>query len=161
MHLELIHKGGTCEGCVYFNKGILAHQNCPETKEGGIKCTGGMIWVEVDNNPAKVDKNGEIDLHDGTIYNSGGKVAYSSDVGYTDQVNSPKHYNNHPSGVECCDIAEHFSWRVGAAIKYLWRHKDKHDDNGVEDIDKAINQLQGEKARLLGNYQTYERKEAK
>lgn len=38
-----------------------------------------------------------------------------------DNVNHPKHYNNHPSGVECITITEHMNFNVGNAIKYLWR----------------------------------------
>ena len=36
-------------------------------------------------------------------------------------VNHPSHYNKHPSGVECIDIAEGFNFNIGNAIKYLWR----------------------------------------
>ena len=36
-------------------------------------------------------------------------------------INHPKHYNLHPSGVECIDIIEHFTANVSAAVKYLWR----------------------------------------
>ena len=36
-------------------------------------------------------------------------------------INHPSHYNEHPSGVECIDIVQHFNFNVGNAIKYLWR----------------------------------------
>lgn len=36
-------------------------------------------------------------------------------------VNHPKHYNSHPSGVECITVVEHLNFNVGNAIKYLWR----------------------------------------
>ena len=39
----------------------------------------------------------------------------------TDNVNNPKHYNDHPSGVECITITEHMNFNVGNAVKYLWR----------------------------------------
>jgi hypothetical protein len=39
----------------------------------------------------------------------------------TDNVKHPKHYNSHPSGVECITITEHMNFNVGNAIKYLWR----------------------------------------
>lgn len=39
----------------------------------------------------------------------------------SDNVNHPKHYNSHPSGVECITITEHMTFNVGNAIKYLWR----------------------------------------
>ena len=49
-------------------------------------------------------------------------------------VDHPKHYNEHPSGVECIEIVEHFGFNVGNAIKYLWRADLK---NGIEDLEKA------------------------
>ncbi len=52
-----------------------------------------------------------------------------------DPVNKPKHYNSHPSGIECIDITRHMPFNIGNAIKYLWRFDNK---NGVEDLKKAI-----------------------
>ena len=51
-----------------------------------------------------------------------------------DNVNKPKHYNSHPSGVECITVTEHMNFNVGNAIKYLWRSDHK---NGLEDLKKA------------------------
>lgn len=61
-----------------------------------------------------------------------------------DNVNHPKHYTSHPSGVECIEIVQHHDFCIGNAIKYLWRaglktevgmvDKDKH----IEDLEKAI-----------------------
>ena len=51
-------------------------------------------------------------------------------------VNRPKHYNEHPSGVECIDIVEGFNFNVGNAIKYLWRAGLKSNDP-IEDLEKA------------------------
>lgn len=53
-------------------------------------------------------------------------------------INHPPHYNEHPSGVECIDIVEHFSFNSGNAIKYLWRAGLKPDTNSVDDFKKAI-----------------------
>lgn len=50
-------------------------------------------------------------------------------------VNHPKHYNTHPSGIECIDVIEHLNFNIGSAIKYLWRVDDK--DNPIEDLKKA------------------------
>ena len=50
-------------------------------------------------------------------------------------VNHPKHYNNHPSGIEAIKVIRHFPGNIFAAIKYLWRYNDK---NGVQDLKKAI-----------------------
>lgn len=52
-----------------------------------------------------------------------------------DPVNHPKHYVNHPSGIECIQITEHMSFLMGNAMKYLWRADLK---NGVEDLQKAV-----------------------
>ena len=53
-----------------------------------------------------------------------------------DMVNNPPHYTQHPSGVECINITEHYNFNIGNAIKYLWRSDEKHDDAG-EDLKKA------------------------
>lgn len=50
-------------------------------------------------------------------------------------VNHPDHYNEHLSGVECIDIIEEFSFNIGNAIKYLWRHGKKNDR--LEELNKA------------------------
>lgn len=55
-------------------------------------------------------------------------------TGKHDPVNHPKHYTNHPSGIECIQITEHMSFTIGNAIKYLWRADLK---NGLEDLEKA------------------------
>ena len=59
-------------------------------------------------------------------------------------IDHPVHYNSHPSGVECIDIAEHHNFNVGNAIKYIWRAGLKKEqglsdlEKELEDIDKAI-----------------------
>ena len=52
-----------------------------------------------------------------------------------DPVNSPKHYTNHPSGIECIQVTRHMSFNLGNAMKYIWRADLK---NGIEDLHKAI-----------------------
>jgi hypothetical protein len=52
-----------------------------------------------------------------------------------DNVNHPKHYTQHPSGVECIQITEHMNFCLGNAMKYIWRASLK---NGTEDLYKAI-----------------------
>lgn len=60
-----------------------------------------------------------------------------------DRIN-PKYYKEHPSGVECIDIARHYCFSIGNAIKYLWRAGLKkeigiHDTaKEIEDLNKAI-----------------------
>lgn len=62
-----------------------------------------------------------------------------------DNVNSPKHYTNHPSGIECIQITEHMNFCLGNAVKYIWRADLKHD--AIEDLHKAIWYLQRELER--------------
>ena len=52
-----------------------------------------------------------------------------------DGVHHPKHYNSHPSGVECIQIAEHMGFNIGNVVKYLWRADEKGAP--VEDLKKA------------------------
>lgn len=51
-----------------------------------------------------------------------------------DNVNHPKHYTEHPSGVECIQITEHMNFCLGNAMKYIWRADSK---GGLEDLQKA------------------------
>lgn len=53
-----------------------------------------------------------------------------------DSVNRPKHYTEHPSGIECIQITEHMGFNLGNAIKYIWRCDLKKDS--IEDLKKAI-----------------------
>ena len=62
-------------------------------------------------------------------------------------VNHPKHYNSHPSGVECIDIIEHMPFNIGNAVKYVWRADHKHACP-EEDLRKAIWYLNRELERI-------------
>ena len=53
-----------------------------------------------------------------------------------EMVNHPKHYNNHPSGVECIDVIRSMCFNIGNAFKYVYRRDDK--ENFVQDLKKAI-----------------------
>lgn len=61
-----------------------------------------------------------------------------------DNVNHPQYYNSHPSGIECIEIARHYCFSIGNAIKYLWRDGLKGDasmsdkQKEIEDLKKAI-----------------------
>lgn len=57
------------------------------------------------------------------------------DAVVNDSVNHPKHYKNHPSGIECIQITEHMGFNLGNAIKYIWRCDLKKD--AIEDLLKA------------------------
>ena len=50
-----------------------------------------------------------------------------------DNINHPKHYTQHPSGVECITIVEHMGFCLGNAIKYIWRADLKND--AIEDLE--------------------------
>lgn len=64
-----------------------------------------------------------------------------------DDVNHPKHYTSHPSGVECITITRHHNFAIGNAIKYLFRAGLKHP-SPVEDLKKAIWYIQDEIKRI-------------
>lgn len=64
-----------------------------------------------------------------------------------DNVNHPKHYTSHPSGVECIEITEYFNFNIGNAVKYCWRAGLKGKE--VEDLRKARWYIDREIARLL------------
>jgi hypothetical protein len=69
-------------------------------------------------------------------------------------IDHPKHYTSHPSGVECIQIAEHHNFNTGNAIKYLWRAGLKEDanktpaDKHLEDLKKAAWYIDREIKRL-------------
>ena|ERR1035437_9994027 len=66
----------------------------------------------------------------------------------TDNINHPKHYTSHPSGVECVEIAEHFGFCLGNAIKYIWRAGLKNKNAEIEDLQKAHYYIDREIRRL-------------
>lgn len=53
-----------------------------------------------------------------------------------EEIDHPRHYTQHPSGVECIEIVEHFSFNVGNVIKYAWRAGLKSADP-IPDLMKA------------------------
>lgn len=63
-----------------------------------------------------------------------------------DAVNHPKHYTEHPSGVECIQITRHMGFNLGNAMKYVWRADLK---SGIEDLRKAVWYLEDEIAKRL------------
>lgn len=63
-------------------------------------------------------------------------------------VDHPKHYNDHPSGIECIEVVRHMNFNVGSAMKYLWRAGLKPGEATKQDIEKAIWYLQDELKRL-------------
>lgn len=63
-----------------------------------------------------------------------------------DIINKPRHYNVHPSGVECVEITEHLTGNLANAWKYLWRceEKEKH----AQDLGKGKYYINREKQRV-------------
>jgi len=51
-------------------------------------------------------------------------------------IHHPKHYD-HPSNVECIDIAERLGFNLGNALKYLWRAGRKGGEHLTKDQAKA------------------------
>ena len=54
-----------------------------------------------------------------------------------DPVQKPRHYNSHPSGIECIEVAHYFSFALGNVIKYLWRAGLKDSTPSLVDLHKA------------------------
>jgi hypothetical protein len=69
----------------------------------------------------------------------------------SDLINHPSHYTNHPSGIECIDVTEHYNFNIGNAIKYLWRCDEKGAP--IEDLKKAVWYINREIERR-GRYET-------
>lgn len=69
----------------------------------------------------------------------------------SDPVNRPKHYAQHPSGIEAIEITRHMNFNLGNVIKYIWRHGHKAEDTAVQDLQKALWYLQDEIKRLSNN----------
>lgn len=55
-----------------------------------------------------------------------------------DLVNHPAHYTGHPT-IEAIDVLEHVQdYRLGTAMKYIWRVAFGGKDNNRQDIQKAV-----------------------
>jgi hypothetical protein len=67
-----------------------------------------------------------------------------------DAVKKPKHYNVHPSGIQCIEVTRHFNFNLGNVIKYLWRAGLKDGTPSVQDLEKARWYLDDEIAKLKG-----------
>jgi len=65
------------------------------------------------------------------------------DIELKSRVVHPAHYNWIP-GIECVEVAEHFSYNAGAALKYIWRAPTKEFDEAIVDYHKAIFYLERE-----------------
>lgn len=63
-----------------------------------------------------------------------------------DQVNHPRHYTIHPSGIETIELTEHMNFCLGNVIKYVMRAPYKGKQ--LEDLKKASWYLNREINRL-------------
>lgn len=54
-----------------------------------------------------------------------------------ERVSHPRHYNQHPSGIECIELIEHLSANLSAAVKYIWRHGLKLTETPLRDLQSA------------------------
>jgi hypothetical protein len=54
------------------------------------------------------------------------------------EINHPKHYNLHPSKVECIDVVEHMYFNIGNAFKYIYRGWNQLKTNTNHDLEKSI-----------------------
>ena len=64
-----------------------------------------------------------------------------------DAIN-PSHYQSDPSGVQCIEISENWSFCLGNALKYMWRSGKKDSSKNIEDLQKAIWYIEREISRL-------------
>ena len=62
-------------------------------------------------------------------------------------IHHPKHYTDHPSGVECVKIAQAFNYNLGNVIKYVWRAGLKTQDP-LQDLQKAAKYIEFEIERV-------------
>ena len=65
-----------------------------------------------------------------------------------DRVDHPRHYTGPVPGIECVEVAGHFNFCRGSAIKYIWRAGSKNPAREIEDLRKAIKFLELEIERL-------------
>ena len=80
--------------------------------------------------------------------NADGRAHHDDKPEVFDAVTKPKHYNTHPSGVECITITQHHNFSVGNAIKYLWRQGLKEGESSEKDLRKAIQYIEFELRRI-------------
>jgi hypothetical protein len=63
-------------------------------------------------------------------------------------INHPRHYNDHPSGVECISVVRWESFNLGNAVKYIWRLRSKGLLEKIKDLKKTEFYIKDEIERL-------------
>lgn len=69
----------------------------------------------------------------------------------SENVNHPKHYREHPAGIECIDVVRHMNFNLGNVIKYIWRAGLKEGNSNIQDLEKARWYLIDEINRIKAN----------
>ncbi len=115
-----------CGQCgLQFDRGTIPQCiDCDDPVGNSIAISNTKPWVNQNQNSEKTAKKLEVDF---TPIN-------------------PSHYRQHASGVECIEIAKHFNFCRGNAIKYIWRAGQKNDE--IEDLEKAKWFIETEISRL-------------
>lgn len=67
---------------------------------------------------------------------------------HLEAVDHPKHYNAHPSGIECIDVVRHMNFNLGNVVKYVWRAGEKDPTKHLQDLKKAAWYLNDEIEKL-------------
>jgi hypothetical protein len=55
-----------------------------------------------------------------------------------EKVDHPRHYNQHPSGIETIEIIEHLPSNIANAVKYIWRCGLKQSETPLRDLQSAL-----------------------
>lgn len=119
-----------------------------------IKVNDGVTWVttqSVDDEDA-VESDKLRDFFEGYRFIGKGGVNQdlTSEKGTSllgDAIN-PSHYQSDPSGVQCIEISENWSFCLGNALKYMWRSGKKDSSKNIEDLQKAVWYIEREISRL-------------
>ena len=54
-----------------------------------------------------------------------------------ERVDHPRHYNQHPSNIECIELIEHLPCNLSNAVKYIWRCGIKATETPIRDLQSA------------------------
>ena len=102
---------------------------------------GGEFWVDV----AWAFTTDELPSIPG--HNPADEKLKRSDGTMSDPI-SPDHYENHPEGVACIKITQHFPGNLSNAIKYIWRSENMSKKLALRDLRKAKKCLEYEIERV-------------
>lgn len=111
---------------------ICCHREVCRERQGRLKIDGNALYEKVDCPMTSMGSMGPGE-HAPLPY---------------EKVDHPKHYNEHPAGIECVDVVEEMSFNLGNAVKYIWRAGLKPDSKNDEDLAKAEWYLKRERERL-------------